>query len=79
LDGRSAPSQGSYLHRTTGTQNKRRETSMSRVEFEPTIPVFERAKTVQVYLASSVSIDFICVLTEFLINIKIGPTLWPGQ
>jgi hypothetical protein len=29
----------------TYTQNKGRQTSMPRVEFEPTIPVFERAKT----------------------------------
>jgi hypothetical protein len=33
-------------HRTTQTQNKRTKTSMSGVGFEPTIPVFERAKTV---------------------------------
>jgi hypothetical protein len=33
-------------HRTTQTQNKRTQTSMLRVGFEPTIPVFERAKTV---------------------------------
>jgi hypothetical protein len=33
-------------HRTTQTQNKRTQTSMPQVEFEPTIPVFERAKTV---------------------------------
>jgi hypothetical protein len=33
-------------HRTTQTQNKRTQTSMPRVGFEPTIPVFERAKTV---------------------------------
>jgi hypothetical protein len=32
--------------RTTQTQNKRTQTSMSRVVFEPTIPVLERAKTV---------------------------------
>jgi hypothetical protein len=32
-------------HRTTQTQNERRQTSMPQVEFEPTIPVFERAKT----------------------------------
>jgi hypothetical protein len=30
----------------TYTQNKRRQKSMSRVGFESTIPVFERAKTV---------------------------------
>jgi hypothetical protein len=33
-------------HRTTQIQNKRRQTSMPRVEFEPTIPAFERTKTV---------------------------------
>jgi hypothetical protein len=33
-------------HRTTRTQNKRTQTSMSRVGFEPTIPAFERAMTV---------------------------------
>jgi hypothetical protein len=33
-------------HRTAQTQNKRTQTFMSQVGFEPTIPVFERAKTV---------------------------------
>jgi hypothetical protein len=33
-------------HRTTQTQNKRRQTSMPRVGFESIIQVFERAKTV---------------------------------
>jgi hypothetical protein len=33
-------------HRTTQTQNKCTQTSMARVGFEPTIAVFERAKTV---------------------------------
>jgi hypothetical protein len=32
--------------RRTQTQNKRTQTSMPRVGFEPTIPAFERAKTV---------------------------------
>jgi hypothetical protein len=32
-------------HRTTQTQNKRTQTSMPRVRFEPTIPDFERTKT----------------------------------
>jgi hypothetical protein len=41
-----SPSQGRYLHRTTQTQNKRTQTSIPRVRFEPTIPVLERAKTV---------------------------------
>jgi hypothetical protein len=34
--------------RTKQTQNKRTQTSMSQVGFDPTIPVFERAKTVHV-------------------------------
>jgi hypothetical protein len=33
-------------HRTTQEQNKSTQTSMPRVGFEPTIPVFQRAKTV---------------------------------
>jgi hypothetical protein len=38
-----SPSQGRYL---TQTQNKHRQTSMPREGFEPTIPAFERAKTI---------------------------------
>jgi hypothetical protein len=38
-----SPSQGRYL---TQAQNKHRQTAMPRVGFEPTIPAFERAKTV---------------------------------
>jgi hypothetical protein len=38
-------SQGCYLRRTTQKQKKRRHIFMPRVGFEPTIPVFERAKT----------------------------------
>jgi hypothetical protein len=40
------PLQGRYLHRTIQAQNKRRETSIPWVGFEPTIPAFVRAKTV---------------------------------
>jgi hypothetical protein len=39
-------SQGRYLHKTTQTQNKRTQTSICWVGFEPRIPVFERAKMV---------------------------------
>jgi hypothetical protein len=35
-----------HKHRTTQKQNKRKQTSMSRVGFEPTILVFEWAKAV---------------------------------
>jgi hypothetical protein len=41
-----SPLQVRYLHRITQTQNKRTQSSMPRVGFEPTIPVSERAKTV---------------------------------
>jgi hypothetical protein len=36
------------IHRTTQKQNKRIHTSMSLVEIEPAIPVFELVKTVHV-------------------------------
>jgi hypothetical protein len=39
-----SPTQGRYLHRMTQTQKKRGQTSMSRVGFGPTNPVFERPK-----------------------------------
>jgi hypothetical protein len=39
-------SQGRYPNPEQQKQNKRTKTSMPRVGFEPTIPVFERAKTV---------------------------------
>jgi hypothetical protein len=35
-----------HTHRATQTHNKRTQTLMPRVGFEPTIPVFERANTV---------------------------------
>jgi hypothetical protein len=42
-----SPSQGRYLHtKATQTQNKRTQTTMPRVGFEPTIPSPERTKTV---------------------------------
>jgi hypothetical protein len=40
-----SPAQDRYLHRTTKTQNKRRQTSKPQMGFEPVIPAFERAKT----------------------------------
>jgi cobalamin synthase len=41
-------SQGRYLRRTTKTQKKRAQTSMSPMGLEPTIPVFERVNTFHV-------------------------------
>jgi hypothetical protein len=53
-------------HRTTQTQNKCTQTSMPRVGLEPTIPAFERAKTVHasdraatvLSAGSSISLNF---------------------
>jgi hypothetical protein len=52
-----SPSQGRYL---TQTQNNHRQTSMPRVGFEPTIPAFERAKTVHALdrAASTIGMGF---------------------
>jgi hypothetical protein len=41
-----SPLQDRYLRRSTQTKNKRTQTSIPRGEFEPTIPVFERVKTI---------------------------------
>jgi hypothetical protein len=48
-------------HRTTQTQNKRKQTSMSRVTFEttiPVIPVFERVKTVHASHCAATVVGF---------------------
>jgi hypothetical protein len=52
-------------HRTSQTQNKRTLTSMLRVGFEPTIPVFERAKTVH-------ALDHAATLIGVCINLLQG-------
>jgi hypothetical protein len=41
-----SPLQGHYLHTGQHKQDKFTKTSILRVGFEPTIPVFERVKTV---------------------------------
>jgi hypothetical protein len=43
-------------HRTAQTQNKRTQTPMPQVGFEPTIPVFERAKTLHVLYHAAIVI-----------------------
>jgi hypothetical protein len=43
-------------HRTAQTQDKRTQTSMPRVGFKPTIPVFERAKTVRTLYRAAIVI-----------------------
>jgi hypothetical protein len=58
LDGGPALSQGRYLHRTTQTQKKRRQTSIPWVGFEPTIPVFQRAKTFRASQRAATAIGF---------------------
>jgi hypothetical protein len=49
-------------HRTTQTQNKRTQTPMPRVGFEPTIPVFERAKAVHA-LDRAATVSGRCITT----------------
>jgi hypothetical protein len=46
LDGNQLVARPLSTRRTTQTRNKRAQTSMSWVEFEPKIPAFERSKTV---------------------------------
>jgi hypothetical protein len=46
------------IHRTTQTHNKPTETSMPRVGFEATTPVFERAKTVHALDCSATVIGY---------------------
>jgi hypothetical protein len=46
LDGDQPVARPLPIHTTTQTQNKRTHASMPQVTFEPTIPVFERTKTV---------------------------------
>jgi hypothetical protein len=45
-----SPSQDRYLSTEQHKQNKRTQTSMPGVGFEPTTPVFDRAKTVHVLI-----------------------------
>jgi hypothetical protein len=44
-----SPSQGRYLHTEQHKQNKRTQTSMPWVRFEPTIPAFEHAETALIF------------------------------
>jgi hypothetical protein len=46
LGRRLSPSQGRYLNTAQHKENKRTQTSMPQVGFEPPIPVFMQAKTV---------------------------------
>jgi hypothetical protein len=48
-------------HRTTQTENKRAQTSMPRVGFEPTTPAFKRAKTVHALDRAATVIGEYCI------------------
>jgi preprotein translocase subunit SecG len=54
-------------HRTKQTRNKRTQTSMPQIGFEPAIPVFERAKTVHALDRATTVIVFLFIyLTKIL-------------
>jgi hypothetical protein len=57
-----SPSKGHYLHTEQHKQNKRIQTSMPCVGFEPMIPAFERAKTVHVLDRAATVFDIISKL-----------------
>jgi hypothetical protein len=59
--------------RTTQTQNKRTQTPMLQVEFEPTIPVFERGETVHAldFAATVICCQMdLCSLNKFSVYMK---------
>jgi hypothetical protein len=56
-------------HRTTQTQNKRIQTAMPRVGFEPTIPVFEGVKTVHALDRAATMIGCFCIYVNKTIKI----------
>jgi hypothetical protein len=61
-------------HRTTQTQNKHTQTSMPWVGFEPTIPAFERAKTVHASDHAATVIGATKYIGWDILNIKQGQT-----
>jgi hypothetical protein len=62
-------SQGRCLHIGQYKQNKRTQTYMLRVGFEPTIPVFEKAKTVHTLDRAATVIGYINILyTKFMLQ-----------
>jgi hypothetical protein len=52
-------SQGRYLHTEQHKQNERTHTSMPPMGFEPTTPVFERAKTFHAIYHAAAAMDTI--------------------
>jgi hypothetical protein len=57
------------IHRKTQTQNKHTQTFMPRVGFEPTISMFERARTVH---ALDCEATMICMVLEYRFEIMIN-------
>jgi hypothetical protein len=67
LDGEQPVARPLPAHRTTQTQNKSTQTSMPRVGFELTIPVFEWAKTVHALDRADTVITYY-IRTQGLLN-----------
>jgi hypothetical protein len=65
LDGRSAVASPLPTHRTAQTQNKRTQTFTHHAGFEPTILMFERAKTINALdrAATKIGNVIVCVRT----------------
>jgi hypothetical protein len=59
-----------HTHRTTQTQNKHIQTSMPRVGFEHTIPVFERAIAFHDLDRTATVISKICTMHMKIVNYK---------
>jgi hypothetical protein len=77
-----SPPQGLYLHTGKHKQNNRTQTSMPPVGFEPTIPVFARAKTVSSLdrVASVIGqekLHLVFVLSTEYVRINCFGRCWP--
>jgi hypothetical protein len=83
LHGRWDSLDGGSDHRKAATytqgnkQNKRTQIPMPRVRFEPTIPVFERAKTVPALDRAATAIDRCCSGNGNMKRIATSPVLCP--
>jgi hypothetical protein len=76
-----SPSQGHYyLHTKQHKQNKRTQTSMPRVGFEPMIPAFEWAKTVHGLDCAAIVIGIlvdICIILAIQCASNMNDDKWP--
>jgi hypothetical protein len=72
LGRRISPSQGHYLHTEQHKHRTNTQTSMPRVGFEPTIPVFERAKTVHASDRATTGIGDHCLGAYSFVNFFCG-------